>query len=98
RTWSFGTNSLSIRDEILGSVPHEGVARFILAPSVQVTATGSPLMIDLTAGGRSVIFKSSSPARVEDCTWYPEFGKCVPTRMIAAPVSEAGLWVELIWS
>ena len=98
RTWSFGTNSLSIRDEILGSVPHEGVARFILAPSVQVTATGSPLMIDLTAGGRSVIFKSSSPTGVEDCTWYPEFGKCVPTRMIAAPVSEAGLWVEFIWS
>lgn len=99
RTWTFEAEALSIRDEILGSSPSEGIARFILNPAVQATATDSPKIITLTTNdGRPVIFRSSSAPQIGECTWYPEFGKSVPTRVITALVPAAGLHTELAWS
>jgi len=98
RTWHFGANSLSLRDEILGSTPHEGLARFILSPSVQVIEAGSLKTVTLrTARGRSVLFRSSTAVCIENTQWYPEFGQSVSTQVITVPVSESALHIQLVW-
>lgn len=84
RTWCVEDRTVSVTDRIIGHGPHNAVARFHLGrdvtPSIEPNRLAGRLSMP---SGQSLIWSTSRPARLEDACWHPEFGRSVPTSVLA---------------
>lgn len=83
REWTFGKNSLQIRDMILGAFD-EAVGRFYLHPDIKILGgEGDSAGCFVLPGGQTVCWKvTGGVCNVVESTWHPEFGLSVPSRCI----------------
>ncbi|MFO1171409.1 MAG: alginate lyase family protein [Hyphomicrobiaceae bacterium] len=86
RSWRLREGQLEITDTVDSSAQHSCIARFHLGPQVRaaISAGGRKGTLRL-ADGRTIAWSTSHEATIVPGTWYPEFGKAVPTTTLAVP-------------
>jgi uncharacterized heparinase superfamily protein len=77
RVLRYTENVLEITDTVIGGSDQSAELYFLLHPDVDLTPE-----MDLRLGAVTVKLHSSAEIRSEAATWYPAFGKQVPTRAI----------------
>ncbi|MCG9683942.1 heparinase II/III family protein [Vibrio sp. Isolate23] len=93
REWLFESNQIDIVDSLSGTYKQAN-AYLHLHPNIQAFVDGK--IVKLVLGcGKEVIMESSSPIKVENAIWCPEFGKMVPTIKFCIPVFKSRLTVSL---
>ncbi|MCC6983207.1 MAG: alginate lyase family protein [Bauldia sp.] len=100
RRWRMTGAALEIADVVEGKA-RTAIARFHLAPGVEISSSsaldGGSAMELLTPLGRRIRFETSSPARVDQSAWHPEFGVSVDTRCISVPIPERTVATRISW-
>jgi len=99
RAWSLSPGRLWVEDRVEGAY-RSAVARFHLHPQVQISvdAGGEGGMLRL-AGGREARWRlASGTARIDECTYSPEFGTRMPAKCLSVDFSASGKsCLEVSW-
>lgn len=97
RRWILNSGSLVVEDRVSPVV--EAEARYHLAPSAQLSQTSPDEgTITLETGQEARWSASGGPARIEEASWHPEFGQCVPTKCLVVPLRQGQARLTLDWT
>ncbi len=97
RNWRFEAGHLAVTDTIEGSF-RSAVARFHFGQGVAAHADAGGRTGTLrTPGGAVLSWRTSTPAKIDDSIWHPEFGLTVPIRCLAVSFSGPRIETEFSW-
>ena len=97
RGWRFDAQSMVIVDEVTGP-ERVAVARFLLAPGIDVRLAADGLAATLTSTAhRDIHMQCSSPLRVEPAYWGEGFNRVTPIECLVAELRGGALTTRLSW-
>lgn len=98
RGWVMDEHRLCVTDTVHGGT-HAALARYILHPSVHITAeVGNTWRLGLPAGQTIEVTVMLGRAQIEPATYAPEFGTVLPTQCLVVELTEGQAAVEWLWS
>ncbi|MEZ6118754.1 MAG: alginate lyase family protein [Pirellulaceae bacterium] len=92
RTWTFGSNKISIYDALEGGYP-TAKARFILHPQITANQTNR---LTLSVGSQTILCEAESAAIVP-CEYFPEFEVAQPSTSIVRTFLNGASQLTLEW-
>ena len=96
RRWSLSAGRLQIADEVAPPDPAE--ARFHLHPDVAIErGEGSHGTLHLASGEIVGWRARAAEIRIEETTWHPEFGRCIPNKCLVLSLSDGRATLDLNW-
>jgi hypothetical protein len=70
-----------------------------MAPGVRIEMDETRMSgRNVLPNGRSISWTTDAPAEIACATYYPEFGKSLPTTALAVPLIEGRLTTTFDWS
>jgi len=98
RRWTFGSGSLAVTDELLGTF-RSAEARLHIHPSIAVRADGHAQAVLVLADGAEVrVAIAGGALRVASSEWHPRFGVSVPTTCLVITFWAPRIRTDISWS
>ena len=98
REWVMSASSLRVTDTVAGGT-HAAVARYIVHPSVQITAVGAnDWQLTLPDGERLRVLVHAGAAQLDAARYAPEFGRVLATKSLAVTLVQGRSVLEWTWS
>ena len=98
REWVMEASSLCVTDTVAGGT-HAAVARYIVHPSVKITAEGAnDWQLTLPNGERLRVQVLAGVARLDAARYAPEFGRVLATKSLAVTLVQGRSVLEWTWS
>lgn len=98
RRWELAPGFLTVEDRV-SPCDHLAEARFHLHPDVTAKQTSASEGAFLMGGSKRVHWRAEGgPARIEDNTWHPEFGRTMPSQCLVLPLHDNASRLALSWT
>jgi uncharacterized heparinase superfamily protein len=96
RCWRIEATSLTVSDALEAQRRHAAIARYFLAPGIQITPSGPNFM--LHAPDVSLTARAATGLAVKDSTWHCGFGDSRPNRVLEAAMQGNHLECRFNWA